>query len=332
MDFGIAKISSHETQLTQTGTTLGTPAYLSPEQLRGDEVDSRSDIYSYGALAFEVLTYRRLFSADTISALFFQILNQRPSHFTAGWSGCSTRMEDLVERCVEKHPDDRVASFHEIEQALVQVRSEQLPAAASTSESESDKLGRAEVERLRAIKATGESIEDLLDQAALAEAGTALQAARDDFGAIATFRTIGERLERLHVEARAQNAEESAELEGAVERVRELTAEGRLTEAQQAHDTATDNFAEGPSLIAAGRQLRFRIKLDEAEEALEAAELDRAEEAARRAQEIDPEAEGLSEILSQIEARREPPPELEPPAKPQAEPQAEPTDSTPPRR
>ena len=65
MDFGIAKLALQESGLTQTGMTLGTAAYLAPEQIRGDPVDLRTDIFSFGVLAYELLTYERPFQGRT---------------------------------------------------------------------------------------------------------------------------------------------------------------------------------------------------------------------------------------------------------------------------
>ena len=341
MDFGIAKLASGETQLTQTGTTLGTPAYLSPEQLRGDEVDGRSDIYSFGALAYELLIYRRMFDAQTISALFFQILHQAPNPLSSGLDDCPKELNELMVRCVAKEPADRYQSFVEIIQDLRKVI-DLLPAQASEatvppspspppSTDLEDKAG-AERDRQSVIAKTRNEIEELLATGSQESAAAALSQARERFGDLVPFRTLHERLVQLRAANEVEAVEESAELLAAVGEVRQLTQVGRLAEADQALSAARAEFPEGPSLIAAGRQLRVRTKIVEAQTALDEGQIARAMEAAERAQELDPEAPRLHPLLRAIDEQRrveripEVPPVIPPevPVKPQrAEPEIE---------
>jgi serine/threonine protein kinase len=78
MDFGIAKVAD-EQQLTQTGTTLGTLAYMSPEQLLADNVDHRSDLWSLGVVLYEMLAREVPFRRDREAAILYEILNRSPS-------------------------------------------------------------------------------------------------------------------------------------------------------------------------------------------------------------------------------------------------------------
>jgi serine/threonine-protein kinase len=75
-DFGIARIAS--SQLTQTGTVLGTPSYMSPEQVRGDAVDGRSDQFSLSVIAYELVTGAKPFVADSLTAIIFKIVSEEP--------------------------------------------------------------------------------------------------------------------------------------------------------------------------------------------------------------------------------------------------------------
>jgi eukaryotic-like serine/threonine-protein kinase len=77
MDFGIARLDK-SASMTQTGTALGTPNYISPEQLKGQPVDRRSDIFSLGVVFYEVLTHEKPFKGETISALIYSILHTEP--------------------------------------------------------------------------------------------------------------------------------------------------------------------------------------------------------------------------------------------------------------
>ena len=76
LDFGIAKLATATTQLTQKGMAVGTLGYLSPEQLRDQELDTRTDIFSFGVVAYELLTYARPFQGKQLSALMDEILHR----------------------------------------------------------------------------------------------------------------------------------------------------------------------------------------------------------------------------------------------------------------
>ncbi len=111
MDFGIAKLASAERQMTKTGMSLGTAGYLPPEQLRGEKVDHRADLFSFGALAYELLSGQRPFAGDDVSTILYKIAHQDPEPLTAIWPACPERLATLVERCLEKAPADRPADF-----------------------------------------------------------------------------------------------------------------------------------------------------------------------------------------------------------------------------
>lgn len=80
MDFGIAHMA--HSNMTQTGIALGTPSYISPEQLSGHRVDRRSDIYSLGVVMYELLTKSKPFEGDNLNKLIYNILNQKPRSLT----------------------------------------------------------------------------------------------------------------------------------------------------------------------------------------------------------------------------------------------------------
>jgi len=114
MDFGIAKLAQRQSGLTQTGMTLGTAAYLAPEQIRGEPVDMRTDIFSLGVLAYELLTFERPFSGEVISTVLYQILNARPRPIGETWPDSPSDFVAVVERCLQKDPAKRYANCGEL--------------------------------------------------------------------------------------------------------------------------------------------------------------------------------------------------------------------------
>ena len=124
LDFGLAKRLSTEENLTQSGVNLGTPAYLSPEMINHDDLDPRSDIFSYGVLSYELLTHKRPFRGDTYAVLFMQILERDPTPINVLSSEISPELAQIVQRCLKKDPDQRFSDFGEVMTALTSLRSE----------------------------------------------------------------------------------------------------------------------------------------------------------------------------------------------------------------
>ncbi|MEM8932116.1 MAG: serine/threonine-protein kinase [Acidobacteriota bacterium] len=122
MDFGIAKLANDESQLTQKGVTMGTASYLPPEQVRGGDVDQRADLFSFGVLAYELLTFERPFHGKTISALVYQILYKAPRPLDETWPACPPELAELVGRCLEKDADDRFSDMDALLDVLRAVR------------------------------------------------------------------------------------------------------------------------------------------------------------------------------------------------------------------
>jgi serine/threonine-protein kinase len=114
-DFGVARIASATTQ-TATGTMLGTPSYMSPEQVRGENIDSRSDIYSLGIMLYELVAGKLPFDPDTttpVSILFKQV-NEAPPPLP----NVSPEIQAVTERALAKDPDDRYQHAGDMAQAL----------------------------------------------------------------------------------------------------------------------------------------------------------------------------------------------------------------------
>jgi serine/threonine protein kinase len=104
-DFGIAKIDSSE--LTQVGTVLGTPSYMSPEQFMGETADRRSDLYSAGVILYQLLTGERPFTGASMAVIMHKILNQAPVPPSALNAGVSKALDEVVKKAMSKRPEDR---------------------------------------------------------------------------------------------------------------------------------------------------------------------------------------------------------------------------------
>ncbi len=105
-DFGLAKLSGH-TRLTKTGTTVGTAAYMSPEQARGEDVDFRTDIWSFGVILYEMLTGQLPFKGDYEQAIMYSILNEEPEPLTGLRTGVPMELERIVNKALTKNPAER---------------------------------------------------------------------------------------------------------------------------------------------------------------------------------------------------------------------------------
>jgi serine/threonine-protein kinase len=118
LDFGIAKLAHQTSHLTQAGITLGTAAYLAPEQIRGEPVDARTDIFSFGILAYELLAHERPFRSAEISAIFYKILNERAAPLAPKIPDLPVELDWIVQRCLQKEPGRRYAPTTELVTAL----------------------------------------------------------------------------------------------------------------------------------------------------------------------------------------------------------------------
>jgi serine/threonine protein kinase/Tfp pilus assembly protein PilF len=117
IDFGLAKLKGH-TMLTKTGTTMGTVAYMSPEQTMGGVVDQRSDIWSLGVMLFEMLTGEQPFKGDYEQAIVYSIMNEQPEFITKIRSEVPLQIEKILERALVKNPEKRFQSMEEMLEEL----------------------------------------------------------------------------------------------------------------------------------------------------------------------------------------------------------------------
>jgi serine/threonine protein kinase/Tfp pilus assembly protein PilF len=120
MDFGLAKLKGG-TKLTETRSTLGTAAYMSPEQAQGEEVDQRSDIFSFGVVLYELLTGRLPFEGEHQAAILYSIINEEPQPVARFNNQVSAKLEDIVFKALAKDKDER---YQHIDDLLADLRRE----------------------------------------------------------------------------------------------------------------------------------------------------------------------------------------------------------------
>ncbi len=134
-DFGIAHVDDvTQSEATQVGQIVGTPQYMSPEQITGRTLDARSDLFSLGVVLYQLLSRQRPFSGDTVAALTYQIAHQKPRPLGEVVSGVPAALTDIVDRLLAKDPAERYQSAQELSAALNAIRQGQTaakPAVAS---------------------------------------------------------------------------------------------------------------------------------------------------------------------------------------------------------
>ena len=129
LDFGLAKLTHTEagpevtslptaTGGTEPGVVLGTLGYMSPEQVKGKSADARSDIFSFGAILYEMLSGQRAFHRDSAAETMSAILREEPPDLSVTNQSISPGLERIVRHCIEKNPEQRFHSAHDVAFAL----------------------------------------------------------------------------------------------------------------------------------------------------------------------------------------------------------------------
>jgi serine/threonine protein kinase/Tol biopolymer transport system component len=141
LDFGLAKIGSgagySSPTLTDQGLAVGTAAYMSPEQVRGDSLDGRSDLFSFGLVLYEMATGARAFAGSTAGVVFEAILNRTPVSVRNVAPGLPDAFVQVIDKLLEKDPDRRYQTAAEVRDDLKRLKrdidSGRLPAASDSS-------------------------------------------------------------------------------------------------------------------------------------------------------------------------------------------------------
>jgi eukaryotic-like serine/threonine-protein kinase len=118
LDFGLARVMTSDPQVTRTsdGIVAGTPAYMWPEQAEGKPLDGRSDVFSFGAVLYEMLAGTRAFSGDTAAKVVSAVLRDDPPPLAV-----PPQLERIVRRCLAKQQDDRYPSMRDVKTALAEL-------------------------------------------------------------------------------------------------------------------------------------------------------------------------------------------------------------------
>lgn len=115
-DFGVARVDT--STLTQSGTAVGTPSYMSPEQVMGKKIDKRSDIFSIGCILYEFLTGRRPFEAESITTVIYKIINEEPPAISEIKKGLPAGFEKIINKALAKNPNDRYQNCKQLVEDL----------------------------------------------------------------------------------------------------------------------------------------------------------------------------------------------------------------------
>jgi tetratricopeptide (TPR) repeat protein/TolB-like protein len=134
LDFGLAKLTAVDLMgsgevtlsstgpLTHTGAAIGTVAYMSPEQARGEQLDARTDLFSFGVLLYEMATGRQAFSGPTWAVTVHAILGQAPMSLNESVPGLPQRLQEIIDKCLVKNRDLRYQSAAEIHHDLLKLK------------------------------------------------------------------------------------------------------------------------------------------------------------------------------------------------------------------
>jgi serine/threonine protein kinase len=116
MDFGLARVSGSD--MTRTGMAMGTPHYMSPEQVRGEHVDFRSDVFALGCVFYEILTSKKPFDADSIHSVLYKVMQEEPKPVREISPDLPPVLQQVLDKAMAKRPEERFQSAVEFGEVL----------------------------------------------------------------------------------------------------------------------------------------------------------------------------------------------------------------------
>jgi serine/threonine-protein kinase len=302
LDFGIAKLTT--TSTTLPGSILGTMNYMAPEQIRGTPVDARADIFSVGAVLYELLSHQQAFPGQLPDDVLPRILHGQPTSLVEYCPDLDPRLVEIVEQALEKDPDHRFQSIVSLQKALANVRRSPdfgKPMAGDTRQRRTDEIERHLNDVQRAFDA--------------AEYEAAIESCKQILMLDSSEQRALDHLSRIHaamderqaaLEREAQRAEEEARRR--LEEERRLAEEERRRaeeERRRAEEEARRAEAEARAAAAAARLRDAEQKLDEAAVRLEQGDLDGTADLLQRANELAPQHPRLAGVTQQLQEARE---------------------------
>ena len=178
LDFGIARLAT--SSAPAPGAMVGTAGYSAPEQVMSKAVDARSDVFAFGALAYELLTFSRPFAGGTIGELFKRVLASEAESMSRHWPDCDEALANLVGRCLRRDPAGRYPSFEVLLPELIAIRDSH-PEAAPEPAASADAAEASPVARNGAADDPSRTVEvairsdaeaDRVESAAIASSST----------------------------------------------------------------------------------------------------------------------------------------------------------------
>jgi serine/threonine protein kinase len=139
MDFGLAKLKG-QTKITKEGTTLGTAAYMSPEQARGMDVDHRTDLWSLGVVLYESITGQFPFKGEYEQAILYAIMNEGPGPVTGLRTGVPPELERIIDKTLAKDPGGRYQHADDLIVDLRKLKREPAPVSTAAAPKKTSKL------------------------------------------------------------------------------------------------------------------------------------------------------------------------------------------------
>jgi serine/threonine-protein kinase len=318
-DFGVARVQDGAEQ-SQAGTMVGTPAFMSPEQISGGKIDRRTDIFSAGTILYQLLTGEQPFKGDGAWTVAKQIMQDDPPHPSSVVQSVSPAFDGIVSKALAKKPKERYASAREFAAALRGTLAPGAQAAALVAPKPKarvePKASDTELEFWRAIQNSTDAAEFEFYLEQFPE-GTYAQLARHKIAKLrsspdaqATVRMAQEDRERQEAEEQAKRkaAEESARQEAEEQAKRNAAEEKALQEVEeQAARKAAEERARRDAEEQARRETEAKAKRDAEEralrEALEKTRREAAEKAKRETEEKIRQAQALARLRQQEEAK-----------------------------